>query len=165
MGFTQSLGFAKKTPFEPLKGSPLKYLTMKTVFLVAISTYRRSSDLQALNIGAGNMSVQKRGVTFIRQGLSKSDRPNHLAPKTFVPCFKEDKRLDPKRMLKFYLKQTEAFRSSEKKGIFLSFKKPHNVVSRQTISRWIVQLIKLAYTDGQSKRTFHLINWAFMGSV
>ena len=33
------LDLLTKSHFEPLKWSPLKYLTMKTVFLVAISTY------------------------------------------------------------------------------------------------------------------------------
>ena len=45
------LDLLKKRPFEPLKLVPFKYITWKTVFLVAIWTYRRSSDLQALTIG------------------------------------------------------------------------------------------------------------------
>ena len=92
------------------------------------------------------MSLQKRRVTFIRQGLSKSDRPDHLAPKIFVPCFKEDKRLDPTRMLKFYLKQREGFRGSEKKGIFSHF---GNLIMRCQSKQF--QDGKLAYTDGQVK--------------
>lgn len=151
------LDLLKKPPFEPLKSVPLKYLTWKTVFLVAISTYRRSSDLQALTLGSGSISIQNRGITFVRQGLSKTDRPNHIAKKIFVPSFKEDKRLDPTRALKVYLKKTSCFRSSEGEntGFFLSVNEPHNPVTSQTISKWLVQLIKLAYTDPSMKVRGH----------
>lgn len=38
----------QKAPFEPLKLASLKHLTYKTVFLVAITTFRRCSDIQTL---------------------------------------------------------------------------------------------------------------------
>lgn len=103
------------------------------------------------------MVMQSRGITFIRQGLSKSDRPNHVSTKIFVPSFKEDKRINPTRVLKFYLKKTESFRNSEleRKGLFLSIKEPHKAVTSQTISKWIVQLIKLAYADAKFKVRGH----------
>ena len=59
------LGLLKRPPFEPLSLAPLKYLTWKSLFLVAITTFRRASDIQALKLGSGNVSVQKRGITFI----------------------------------------------------------------------------------------------------
>ena len=68
------LKFLKKPPFEPLYLSPLKYLTWKCYFLVAITTFRRASDIQALRLDSGNVSIQNRGITFIGQGPSKSDR-------------------------------------------------------------------------------------------
>lgn len=40
----------EKQPFEPLNDVPLKFLTLKTVFLTAITTFRRCSDLQSLRI-------------------------------------------------------------------------------------------------------------------
>ena len=64
------LELLKKPPFEPLPLAPLKYLTWKSLFLVAITTFRRASDIQALKLGPGNVSIQNRGITFIRQGLS-----------------------------------------------------------------------------------------------
>lgn len=149
------LKFISKPPFEPLTMSPLKYLTWKAVFLAAITTFRRSSDLQALRLGTGNVSIQNRGVTFIRQGLSKSDRPNHINAKIFVPAFKEDKKLDPTRVLKFYLKKTKEFRKDENSGLFLSVNNPHNPVTSQTISKWLVKIIKLAYADVDMKVKGH----------
>ena len=105
------LDLLKKPPVEPLSLAPLKYLTWKSLFLVTITTFRRASDIQALKLGPGNVSVQNRGITFIRQGLSKSDKQNHVNSSIFVSSFSQDKSLDPVRVLKSYLKKTEKFRN------------------------------------------------------
>lgn len=142
------LGCLKEDPFEPLKDAPLKFLTWKTVFLIAITTFRRCSDLQSLQLGEGSINIYKRGVTFIRTGLSKQDRPNHEGSHIFVPAFPENKLLDPKRCLHAYLKRTQLFRKNKGKTsdkLFLATKKPHQPVSSQTISKWIVRLIKFCY--------------------
>ena len=57
------------------------------LFLVAISTFRRCGDIQALRIGDGFMSIVPEGIIFIREGLAKQDRPGHVGSKIFVPCF------------------------------------------------------------------------------
>ena len=138
----------KNAPFEPMKDAPLKFVTWKTVFLVAITTFRRCSDIKSLRLGEGAVNVQSQGITFIRQGLSKQDRANHEPTKIVVPCFSENKLLDPKRAIAYYLKKTEKVRRSEsqdKVQLFLSTVKPHNPVTSQTISNWIVKLIKFTY--------------------
>ena len=153
------LDLLKRPPFEPLSLAPLKYLTWKSLFLVAITTFRRASDIQALKLGSGNISIQKRGITFIRQGLSKSDRQNHVNNKIFVPSFSQDSLLDPVRVLKFYLKKTKKIRKfgqdQAKFSLFLSVVEPHKPVTSQTISKWIVSLIKLAYEDPKMKVKGH----------
>ena len=84
-----------------------------------------------------SISVQKRGITFIRQGLSKSDRQNHVNNKIFVPSFSQDSLLDPVRVLKVYLKRTKKFREfgqdQAKFSLFLSVVEPHKSVTSQTI--------------------------------
>ena len=142
------LGCLKKAPFEPLKLASLKYLTWKTCFLLAITTFRRCSDLQSLELGEGFVNVNKHGVTFMRTGLSKQDRPSHFGKNIFVPAFPNNKLLDPKRALAYYLKRTETFRKAGSEDIvklFLARKKPHQPVSAQTISRWLVEVIKYCY--------------------
>ena len=142
------LDMLKQPPFEPMQTARLKYITWKTIFLIAITTFRRSSDLQALRLGEGSVRVQKTGVTFIRHGLSKQDRISHNDSNIFVPTFTGTKFLDPKRALALYLRRTEKFRNAlERDGdkLFLSVNKPHKPVSSQTISSWIVRTIKLAY--------------------
>ena len=153
------LNMLQKEPFEPLSEASLKLTTYKAVFLMAISTFRRCSDLQSLRLGEGSVSVQKKGVTFIRHGLSKQDRQTHYGSKVFVPAFPENKKLDPKRALYFYLKKTDSLRlktdGTAEVRVFLSVKEPHQAVSAQTISKWIVKTIRLAYNDSALKVKGH----------
>ena len=69
--------------FEPLSKASLKFSTFKTIVLMAVCTFRRCSDLQFLCLGEGAVCVQKKGVTFVRQRLSKQDRQNHFGLKGF----------------------------------------------------------------------------------
>ena len=153
------LQMLQETPFEPLSKASLKFTTFKTIFLMAICTFRRCSDLQSLCLGEGAVCVQKKGVTFVRQGLSKQDRQNHFGSKVFVPAFPENYKLDPKRALYWYLKKTDLVRvksdGSREKKIFLALNKPHSPVSSQTISSWIVQTIRMAYNDENKKVKAH----------
>jgi hypothetical protein len=41
----------KLAPFEPMKHAHLKYVTWKTAFLIAITSFGKCNDLQALIIG------------------------------------------------------------------------------------------------------------------
>ena len=99
------LNALEQSPFEPMMEAKLKFITLKTVFLIAVTTFRRCGDLQSLTLGEENVRVQNRGITFVRKGLSKQDRLNHISPNIFVPAFKETKLLDPKRALAIYLKK------------------------------------------------------------
>lgn len=65
------------------------------------------------------------------------------------------KKLDPARVLKFYLKKTKEFRNEENSGLFLSINQPHTTVTSQTISKWLVKIIKLAYSDSEIKIRGH----------
>lgn len=53
------LKLIQRPPFEPLELAPLKYLTWKALFLVAITTFRRVSDIQALRLEEGKVTIQK----------------------------------------------------------------------------------------------------------
>ena len=138
----------EECPFEPLAKAPLKLVTWKTVFLVAITTFRRCSDICSFMFGENNVNVQKHGVTFVRQGLSKQDRLNHVSSNIFIPAFTDSKLVDPKRALAIYLKRTEEFRhinGFEELKLFISYVKKHKAVTPQTISKWLVRTIKFAY--------------------
>ena len=67
-------------------------------------------------------------MTFIRHGLAKQDRPKHFGSKIFIPSYSEDKLLDPKRAIYYYLKKTETLRNSDdnvENSLFLAVNEPH----------------------------------------
>ncbi|CAC5376712.1 unnamed protein product [Mytilus coruscus] len=88
------LDMLQKSPFEPLREAEIKFVTYKIIFLTAITTFRRCSDLQVLRIGGGFVNVQSRV-------------------------------------------------------------KPFKPVSSQTIARWIVNTIKMAYGEDDFKVNAH----------
>ena len=140
----------QKAPFEPLKTVDLKYVTYKTVLLLAITSFRRCSDLQSLKIGEGSVNVTSQGITFIRHGLSKTDRPNHISPTVFIPAYTSNKKLDPRRTLKVYLERTHDLRLEEDghlSDLFISYVRPYKPVTTQTISKWLVAVIECAYKE------------------
>lgn len=125
------------------------------MFLVAITTFRRCSDLQSLRIDKGSMKVQNKGITFVWHGLAKQDRQNHFGEKLFVPSFPEKTLIDPKK----YLERTKVFctklTKTERVKLFLAINEPHKPVSTVTISSWIVQAIKITYVDDKKKVNAH----------
>lgn len=153
------LSSLQKKPFEPMKNASLKFITFKTVFLIAITCFRRCSDIQSLQLGEGSVNIQNTGITFSRHGLAKQDREGHYGTNIFIPAFKDNKKLDPKRCLYYYLKRTEPFRKcpdgSDEKRVFLSLNEPHKPVSSQTISNWIVQTLKLTLKNKKLKVKGH----------
>ena len=138
------LGCLKDAPVEPLKDASFKHLTC---FLVAITTFHRCSDLQSLQIAENTMNVGDRGITFIHTGLAKQDRPNHDDSHIFVLSY-QDKSLDPKRCLMWYIRKTKKYRKEDDQNavkLFLATRKPHHPITSQTILKWIINLIKLVY--------------------
>ena len=97
------LGCLQESPFEPMKDASLKHVTWKTCFLIAVTYFRRCSDLQVLRLGEGNINVPTKGITFMRADLAKQDRPGHHSVRIFVPSQPKNKKLDPKRAQSYYL--------------------------------------------------------------
>ena len=69
--FNLVLTFLMCSPFEPMNSCPLRLLTIKTVFLVAITSARRVSELQAL-------SFNRSCINFYPDKLVLSTRASFL---------------------------------------------------------------------------------------
>lgn len=85
--------------------------------------------------------------------LAKNDSLNNLTNKITLlkmstfSSIKEDDLLCPVRALKMYIKMTKHLRAGSNK-LFICYKKnQHNPASKDSISKWIVSTIKIAYTD------------------
>ena len=103
-----------KAPYEPLSGASLKYLTLKTVFLLAFATARRRSELHAFSIEEGCMRFNKSdgSVSLLCQPgfLAENQLTQVLPEPIYVPNLSKsygqddpDRLLCPVRSLKFYL--------------------------------------------------------------
>ena len=72
-----------------------------------------------------------------------------MGTKILVPSFSKNYKLDPKRVFKTYMNRTSRF--GKVNNLFISYQKPHGSVSRQTISSWIVNVVKQAYDNSDLK--------------
>ena len=147
-----------QSPFEPLRKASLKHLTFKTVFLLALGSGKRRSEIHAWvhrNIRHqedwANVSLFPSPCFLSKNQLAK-EGPSSVAPviipalaPTLDKSLKEDRTLCPVRALRYYLDKTKDLRSG-KQLVFVSFKKNFNKdIAPATISSWIKQTILLCY--------------------
>ena len=155
-----------KPPFEPLRKASLKHLTFKTVFLLALGSGKRRSEIHAWvhrNIRHqedwSNVSLYP-SPSFISKNHLAKEGPGCVAPviipalaPTLDKSLKEDRTLCPVRSLRYYLDKTKDLRS-DKELVFVSFRKSFKKdIVPATVSSWIKQTIGLCYqlSDEQSQ--------------
>ena len=160
-----------KAPFEPLRKASLKHLTFKTVFLLALGSGKRRSEIHAWlykNIrhqeNWSQVSLYP-SPSFLSKNQLARDGPASVAPvvipalaPTLDNSLSEDKSLCPVRALRYYLDRTKDFRSG-KDLLFVSFKRGfHNDIVPATISLWIKQTGLLCYQlSDQETQDLHQI--------
>ena len=126
-----------KAPFEPMKDTDLKHLTLKTAFLLALASGKRRSEIHAWvankvsNLGQWEKVALFPSSDFIaknqlaREGSQSVSLVTIPALTTVVDRqFKEDRTLCPVRALRYCLDQTKDLRGS-RSLLFISFKKGH----------------------------------------
>ena len=139
-----------KAPFEPLKGASLKHLTFKTVFLLALGSGKRRSEIHAwLHKNIRQQSDWSKvslypSPSFLSKNQLAKEGPDSVAP-VVIPALapsldrslKGDRSLCPVRALRYYLDGTSDLRQN-KELVFVSFKKGFDKdISPATISSWI----------------------------
>ena len=145
-----------RPPFEPLASTDLRLLSFKTLFLVAITSARRASELAALRADPPYLQffldkvVLHPDVSFLPKVVSTFHINQPLVlptlfPKPSSPIEHLLHSLDVRRALAYYTLRTKDFRQSPK--LFLCFYGCHKgaPASSQTLSRWLVSTISIAY--------------------
>ena len=137
-----------KHPFEPLSEAPLKWLTYKTVFLLALASGKRRSEIHAWTHSSVSSRRNWSEVTvspspaFLAKNQLASDGPDSIKP-VVIPALTtmldsslvEDKSLCPVRALKVYLDKTKSMRKG-KALLFVSPREGYSKdISRITISQ------------------------------
>ena len=147
-----------KAPFEPMRKASLKHLTFKTVFLLALGSGKRRSEIHAWlykNIrhqeNWSQVSLYPSPSFFSKNQLAR-DGPSCVAP-VVIPalapsldkCLTEDESLCPVRALRYYLDRTKELRKG-KELVFVSFWKSFQKdIVPSTTSFWIKQTVLLCY--------------------
>ena len=160
-----------KAPFEPLKEASLKHLTFKTVFLLALGSGKRRSEIHAWQ----NKNIRHQSdwskvslypsPSFLSKNQLAKEGPESVAPvvipalaPTLDRSLKSDRSLCPVRALRYYLDRTSDLRQN-KELVFVSFKKGFDKdISPATISSWIKQTVILCYElSDQESHTLHQV--------
>ena len=160
-----------KAPFEPLKEASLKHLTFKTVFLLALGSGKRRSEIHAwLHKNIRHQSDWSKvslypSPSFLSKNQLAKEGPDSVAP-VVIPALtpsldrslKGDRSLCPVRALRYYLDRTADLRQN-KELVFVSFKKGFDKdISPATISSWIKQTVILCYElSDQAALTLHQV--------
>ena len=163
-----------KAPFEPLKESSLKHLTFKTVFLLALGSGKRRSEIHAwLHKNIRHQSDWSKvslypSPSFLSKNQLAKEGPDSVAP-VVIPALapsldrslKGDRSLCPVRALRYYLDRTADLRQN-KELVFVSFKKGFDKdISPATISSWIKQTVVLCYElSDQEALTLHQVKFS-----
>ena len=154
-----------KPPFEPIKEASLKHLTFKTVFLLALGSGKRRSEIHAWQ----NKNIRRQSdwskvslypsPSFLSKNQLAKEGPDSVAP-VVIPALaptldrspKSDRSLCPVRAVRYYLDWTSEL-------VFVSFKKGFDKdISPATISSWIKQTVILCYElSDQEAHTLHQI--------
>ena len=122
----------------------LKELTYKLVMLIALVSAQRGQTIHLLNIK--NMTKTESSYSFTITELTKTKKPGHKADIITLMTFTPDIRLCVYHWLEKYIQRTEKLRSDDGQ-LFISFNKPHNKVSRETVCQWIKNVMVLAGID------------------
>ena len=121
----------------------LKHLTLKLTLLLLLVSSQRGQTILCLRLEDLEMDEV---VTFRMRSLLKhnrlGDRLDTLTFKPFDQCY----RLCVVRTLKEYVKRTEKLRKGEAQ-LLVSFVPPHRSISRDTLARWVLTVLRLAGID------------------
>merc|ERR1712121_415777 len=145
-------------PFERKRGEevPLNLLTYKTVFLLALASGARRSEIHALDYSKVRWSEDHNQVylkpdPFFMAKTHRPDRPITAFKGFTIKVLPRqegsqdpDRLLCPVRPLKFYMTRTKSARRG-RNNLFLPLKQKRAKIHTNTISSWIVKSIQTAY--------------------
>ena len=160
-----------KAPFGPIKEASLKHKIFKTVFLLALGSGKKRSEIHAWQ----NKNIRHQSdwskislypaPSFLSKNQLAKKGPDSVAPvvilslaPTLDKSLKSDRPLCLVRALCYYLDRTSDLRKT-RELVFVSFKKGFDKdISPGTISSWIKQTVILCYElSDQVALTLHQV--------
>ena len=114
--------------------------------LLALLSGQRLQTLHSLSLSSLKVS-DSRWVFSVDVPLKQTRKGKHLAPLEFL-AFPQNNKLCVVSVLKEYVRRTKDVRGSETK-LLLSHQKPHKHVSKDTLARWLRDVLSKAGVDTQ----------------
>ena len=143
-----------KPPYEPLREASFKHLTLKTVFLLAMASAGRRSELHALRFDQNYIQFNPKGagvtLYFSPEFMRKNQKPNQVNDSWYIPAIPTGKPefgapYCPVRALHYYhryLTEHPELRK-DRRRLFVPIKDNNagKELSAPSISRWICTTI------------------------
>ena len=121
----------------------LKRLSLKLAVLLLLVTGQRGQTI--INLDTEQMTVDEDTVVFKMKVLLKHNRLGDPLGTLVLRAFPTCKRLCVVHTLKCYLAKTETVRGYSQ--VLLSFLRPHKPISRDSLARWTLTVLKLSGID------------------
>ena len=156
-----------KPPYEPLREASFKHLTLKTVFLLAMASAGRRSELHALRFDRNYIQFKPKGagvtLYFSPEFMRKNQKPNQVNDPWYIPAIPTGKPEFgapncPVRALRYYhryLTEHPELRK-DRRRLFVPIKDNNagKELSAPSISRWICTTIVDSHAPFKTARTF-----------
>ena len=123
----------------------LKWMSIKTAILMALTRPSRSADLSKSDIQS--QTYTSKGAIFQPVHLAKQSCSAKPVKEFFFPYYVMDKLLCLVRALQTYEECTASFRSEKSNYLFLSWIGKHEPVTSSTIARWLRTCLQEAGID------------------
>lgn len=126
----------------------LKELTLKLTMLLALLSGQRCQTIHSLN--TKNMKLSKdKCIFYVFDLLKHSKRGSHQEPIQFL-AFPDNPAICILRVLTEYVNRTNKLKADNgETKLLISHQKPHKAVSKDTVCRWIKEVLKLCDIDIQ----------------
>ena len=178
-----------KAPFEPLSRAEPKFLTWKTVFLIALASGRRRSEIYAFTFKGCSHSkgwskvILKTDPAFLAKNQLASEGASifsEIEIPALTKCLgqqdTEDRSLCPVRALRHYLSRTSDLRQGRSLLFVSLLKSKQGDIAAQTISNWIKDLIQFTLKNCSTENaSLHGVkahdvraqaaSWSFKGGI
>ena len=144
------LRFLNSSAFEPLSRAPLRALTQKVLFLLALATAKRVGELQALSSVVTFVGGDA-CLSYVPQFVAKSESLTRSIPCSFLvksssdfaAGLDDDLLLCPVRALRVYLDRTRPL-APVRHHLFVSPHRPSRALSKNAVSFFLRDVITTA---------------------
>ena len=129
----------------------LKELSKKVCALLLLSTAQRVQTVHLIRLGC--VLFHNQGCTISLVDKLKHTRPGHHQKALELSIFHDDEKVCVVNCLKEYIKRTEKLRKNTDQ-LLLCYVRPHGPASKDTISRWLKEILSDAGIENFAPHSF-----------